>query len=182
MAQVDTMKTLQGWTDVTGHALPRPRRLRRADPAVDPLRRLDRRQRRGLGQELGALLAAGDPGLHPRLPRRDRRRPDQSRHRRPHDAGHPPAEAAGDATSALRCGPRARLHLGALSRAAPPERVVTRHGRGSRPASRPCSRRRRVPPASPDNWRRCRVANAQRCSLRRCICSGTCSAFSPVNK
>ena len=67
-----------------GHALPRSRRLRRADPAVDPLRRLDRRQRRELGEELGALLAAGDPGLPARLPGGHRRRPDQSGHRRLH--------------------------------------------------------------------------------------------------
>ena len=72
MAQVDTMKTLQGWTDITGHPLPRPRRLRRADPAVHPLRRLDRHQQRGLRQELGALVAAGDPELPARLPCRDR--------------------------------------------------------------------------------------------------------------
>ena len=124
MAAVDTMKTLQGWTGRHRHPLPRPRRLRRADPAVDPLRRLDRRQRRGLGQELGALLAAGDPELHPRLSRRDRRRPDQSRHRRSHHAGRAPAEAAGDATGAVKMRARARLHLGALSRAAPPKPVA----------------------------------------------------------
>ena len=43
-----------------------------------------------------------------------------------HDACRAPAEAAGDAASTVRCGPRARLYLGALSRAAPPEPVVTR--------------------------------------------------------
>ena len=31
MDRVDTMKTMQGWTDVIDHPLPRPRRVRRAD-------------------------------------------------------------------------------------------------------------------------------------------------------
>ena len=76
---VDAMKRLQGWTDVVGPALPRPRGVRRADPAVDPLRQLERRQRPRPGGQLGALLAAGDPVVHPRLPGGDRRRPDRRR-------------------------------------------------------------------------------------------------------
>ena len=98
MAQVDTMKALQGWTDIPRHPLPRPRRLWRADPADGPLWRLDRRQQRGRGQELGPLLAARDPGISARLPCRDRHGSDQCRHGRSHHAGHSPAEAAGDAT------------------------------------------------------------------------------------
>ena len=45
MDRVDAMKTLQGWTDTERHPLPRPGRLRRADPAVGPLRRLEHHQR-----------------------------------------------------------------------------------------------------------------------------------------
>ena len=105
MAQVDTMKTLQGWSDVTVTHFRDLGDLWRADPAVDPLRRLDRYQRRGLRQELGALLASGDPELHPCLSHRDGNRSDQSRHRRLHHAGRASAEAAGDAAGAVRCVP-----------------------------------------------------------------------------
>ena len=57
-------------------ALPRPRRVRRAAAARHPVRLLDHRERAGAGGELGPVLAVGDPALHPRLSRRDRRRPD----------------------------------------------------------------------------------------------------------
>ena len=80
-----SMKTMQGWTDVSDHPLPRPRRLRRAAAAVDPLRQLERRQRPAAGGELGPLLAPGDPALRPRLPRGDRGRPDRAGRR--DDAG-----------------------------------------------------------------------------------------------
>ena len=102
MAQVDTMKSLQGWTDVTVTHFRDLGVYGEQILLIDPLRRLDRHQRRGLRQELGALVAAGDPELPARLPCRDRHRPDQPRHRRPHHAGHPPAEAAGDATGTVK--------------------------------------------------------------------------------
>ena len=43
MDRVDAMKTLPGLDRHVGAALPRPGDLRRADPAVDPLRRLEQR-------------------------------------------------------------------------------------------------------------------------------------------
>ena len=78
-----------------GSALPEPGQVRRADPALDPVRRLERRQRPAPGRELGPVLAAGDPGVHSRLPRRDRRRPDRRRHRHEPGGGSlPPALGA----------------------------------------------------------------------------------------
>ena len=102
MAQVDTMKSLQGWTDIP----------------VTHFRDLG-----VYGEQILLTIRYGDwidinnedaaknwarswrpedPELPARLPCRDRHGPDQSRHRRPHHAGHPPAEAAGDATGAVR--------------------------------------------------------------------------------
>ena len=46
MPQVDTMKTLQGWSDVTVTHFHDLATFRRTDTALDPLRRLDRSQRR----------------------------------------------------------------------------------------------------------------------------------------
>jgi hypothetical protein len=83
-----------------GHALPRPGRLRRAAPALGPLRRLDRRQRRELGEELGAVLAAGDPGLPARVSRGHRRGSDAAGRPRRDGAGAAAAAAAGDAAAA----------------------------------------------------------------------------------
>ena len=61
---------LDGYLDP---ALPGSGDLRREDPAVDPVRRVDRRDPPGERRELGQVLAARDAGIHPRLPRRDRR-------------------------------------------------------------------------------------------------------------
>ena len=59
-----------------GDALPGPGRLRRAAAAGHPVRRVVEGERPGAGGELGPLLAAGAPGLHPRVPGGRRRRPD----------------------------------------------------------------------------------------------------------
>ena len=76
MGEVDTMKTLQGWTDVTvthfrdlavfGEQILLSIRYGDWIDINDA----------GVGEELGALLAAGNPGLHPCLSGRDGCRPD----------------------------------------------------------------------------------------------------------
>ena len=71
MPQVDTMKTFQGWTDVGVNQFRDLGALRRANFALDPLRRLGQYQRRRRSQELGPLLAARDPELPALLPRGD---------------------------------------------------------------------------------------------------------------
>ena len=84
MDRVDAMKQLQGWADTSV--------MHFRDLAVFGEQLLlsirfgtwTERHRPGAGGELGALLAPGGAGLHPRLPRGDRRRPDRSR--RHHDA------------------------------------------------------------------------------------------------
>ena len=74
MDRVDAMKKLQGWSDTSvlhfrnlaifGEQLLLSIRYGDWSDVNDP----------AAGRELGALLAAGDPGLHPRLSRRHRRR------------------------------------------------------------------------------------------------------------
>ena len=74
MAHADSMKTLQGWTRCLRLAFPRPRRFRRADSAVRPLRGLEQRRcHASQRQQLGHLLAPGNPVLHPLLSSGDRR-------------------------------------------------------------------------------------------------------------
>ena len=72
MGQVDTMKKLQGWSDVT---VTHFRDLGVfGEQLLLSVRYGDwiRRQRSGAGGQLGALLAARSAELHPRVSRRDR--------------------------------------------------------------------------------------------------------------
>ena len=148
---------------------------------IDPLRRLDRHQRRGLGEELGALLAAGDPGLPARLSCGDGHRPDQSRHGRLHHAGRALAEAAGDATGALRCdAPCSTLPRRSISGCATQASRCAPGGAHDGQAGG-SGDRRRAPSAGAASSRRCRAAKRHAAALRRCICSGTCLAFSQEN-
>ena len=52
MDRVDAMKTIQGWTDASVMHFHDLGGVRRADPAVDPLRRLERRRRADAGLNL----------------------------------------------------------------------------------------------------------------------------------
>ena len=97
MDRVDAMKKLQGWTDtsvlhfrnlaVFGEQILLSIRWGDWSDAIDP----------NAGLQLGAVLAAGDPGLHPRLPRGHRRRPVLGHERRPRgrDGGGPQPAAVG---------------------------------------------------------------------------------------
>ena len=75
MDRVDAMKKLQGWTDTQRAALPQPR-VCSASRSCSSIRCgvLERRAGAGAGLQLGAVLPAANPGLHPRLPRGHRRR------------------------------------------------------------------------------------------------------------
>ena len=53
MDRVDAMKKIQGWTDTSVLHFRDLARVRRADPAVDPLRRLEQRQRAGCRRPTG---------------------------------------------------------------------------------------------------------------------------------
>src|SRR5690606_15517107 len=123
--------------------LPQSRGVRRAGAAVDPLGPLERRPGAAAGLQLGPLLPAADPGLRARLPFGHRGRPDRRNDRREGrgDAAVDPAAAPAVRTAARRLnrwrGGHARLHLGPLPRAAPPERFAPALGRAdARPASR----------------------------------------------
>ena len=67
MDRVDTVKRVRGWTRHHDYGLPRPGGLRRADPALDPLRSWERHSRPGAYRDLGTLLATRGPQLHPLL-------------------------------------------------------------------------------------------------------------------
>ena len=102
MAQVDTMKSLQGWTDIPvthfrdlgvyGEQILLT--IRYGDwidiNNEDDAKNWARYWRPEIQGYLHAYRAV------------DRHGPDQRRHRRPHHAGHPPAEAAGDATGQVK--------------------------------------------------------------------------------
>ena len=75
MDRVDAMKPDPGLVADQRHPPPRPRCVRRAAAAGDQVRQLERGQRPAAGGQLGALLAARDPALHPRLPGGHGRRP-----------------------------------------------------------------------------------------------------------
>ena len=75
MDRVDTMKQIQGWTDVSITHFRDMGVFGEQLLLSHPVRQLERRQRPAAGGELGALLAPGDPALHPCLPRGDRCRP-----------------------------------------------------------------------------------------------------------
>ena len=89
MDRVEAMNKLQGWSDssvlhfrdlaVFGEQLLLGIRFGAWTTVIEP----------GAGGELGALLAGRGPGLHPRVPGGDRRRPDPAG--RSFDAGPPPA-------------------------------------------------------------------------------------------
>ena len=94
MDRVDAMKKLQGWTDTSvlhfrnlgmfGEQILLSIRYGDWNDVDD----------RSPGDELGTVLAAGDPGLHPRLPRGHRHRPhgrERGRQRRRHVAVGPAA-------------------------------------------------------------------------------------------
>ena len=129
MDRVDAMKKLQGWTDTSVLHF---RNLGVFGEQILLSIRygsLERRATNRCRRQLGAVLAAGDPGLHPRLPLGHRRRPDGGecrRQRRRDLAVGPAAQAAGRRRrSALRrsrcstspprsisgCGTRARRSL-----------------------------------------------------------------------
>ena len=129
MDRVDAMKRLQGWTDTSVLHFRNLADLRRADAAFDPLRPLERESNPIQAPNWARVLAARDPGLHPRLPRGNRRRPvGRSDRRYPrgfHLAIGTVAEAAGEPTAGeLRWMRHTRLHLGALSRDPSPEPIV----------------------------------------------------------
>ena len=185
MDRVDAMKKLQGWTDTIGAALPQPGDLRRAGPPVDPLRRLGERQRPGAGNQLGALLAAGDPGLPARL-----------------SLGVPGSISASTSTNARidatlpsvhlvhrleeQCVGRRRavmigrrvmlgLHLSALSRLGASERLARALACADARALRRRSRKRPRPLSSRGILRGSPARKRDCCFHRRCTCSAICS-------
>ena len=102
MDRVDAMKKLQGWTDTS--VLHFRNLAVFGEQMLLSIRygALERRHEPDAGLQLGALLAAGDPGLHPRLPRGDRRRSRgrDRRHAGRRDAAVGAAQAAPDSSAA----------------------------------------------------------------------------------
>ena len=181
MGQVDTMKTLQGWSDVTvthfrdlgvyGEQILLS--IRYGDWIDVNDENSAKNWARYWRPEIQGYLHAYRAVTGVDLTNPDRRRL--------HDAGRALAEAAGHATDALRCA-RARLHLGALSRAAPPEfvaapMVAAHDGKARHPGA---ATARSEPRAA--SLRRSRASNAQRSRLRHCTCSGICSACSHASR
>ena len=162
MDRVDTMKKLQGWTDTSVltsaiSACSASRSCCRSATVVE------RRQRAAAGHQLGAVLAAGDPGLHPRLPRGHRRRPHGRERRRQcrRNVAVGPAAASGwrRRRGELRPGD-ARFHLCPLSRAAASERISPSLGCAHARAAGRAGASRPTPRRSPASIASCRASEA----------------------
>ena len=181
MERVDAMKTLQGWTDISV--------LHFRDLGVfgeqillcDPLRRLEQRHRPRAGRQLGPLLAAGDPGLHPRLPGGHGRRPDRPTSTRRSGSAEQARARALQPALPPAAAPRRAARAAPDARCAQPGRAAARAQRVMTPDERPsaCStspprsiwacgtRARRLRPWAPAHDRRAGRARDARGSRRR---------------
>ena len=122
MGQVDTLKRLQGWSEVSVtnfHEL-----AVFGEQVLLSIRYHDWSAVND--QEEAKLWArywkAGDPALHPRLPGGDRRRPDDGTGRREGAVGSPARPAGRRAEATRGAAVNARLHLGAVPGADAPDR------------------------------------------------------------
>ena len=135
MDRVDAMKKLQGWTDTS--VLHFRNLAIFGEQVLLSIRygAWSGRQRPGAGGQLGALLAGGDPGLHPRLSLGHRRRSQCRCHQRA-DRCDAAVGASGAAAGPNSCTQRvirasgdARLHVRALSRLHATRASRSPHGR-----------------------------------------------------
>ena len=162
MDRVDAMKSPQGWTDTSCCTSANSGVFGEQILLGVALRRLDDGHRAGTGGQLGALLAPGDPGLHPRLPRRHRHRPHRAQRIR--RCRRRCCAASWRNCNGSRGRRRARLYLGALPWPRPCHRSLRPFGTlttGVPAALRePPKRRRSRPPRRLDRSRACDLARS----------------------